>query len=96
MNWTKVIIGGAIISAAHFALTIFFFLYFGLGMSRTGADFTLNIWAQPGTFLGGLVYEGNSAGYIIYFTNAVFYFFIGCIISILAMKKFNNSQERTE
>ena len=79
---------GFLFSVCHFVITVVFGVYFGLGMSRSGAWFTKNIIMQPGAFIVTLFSNADSQMHrYILLINFVFYWIIAALFFYLRNRK---------
>jgi hypothetical protein len=81
---SPVLVGG-VVAGLHAALSGAMFLWFGLGMSRSGTRFLVNYWMQPGTWLSSTL---GLPGWCTWFINAAVWFLVGSVGALLFGRHF--------
>jgi ABC-type Mn2+/Zn2+ transport system permease subunit len=84
----KALLCGFGISIFHFLLSVVLGIYYGLGMDKAGAKFTISFFMQPGTAINNAHESVNPL-----VVNAVFYFFIGFVGTYLFFLKKSKSNK---
>jgi len=77
----RAVFGGAVIALLHLGLSFLLFLYFGLGMSRGGSAFVVDVLMQPATAIArALENRGYGDPFNPFVMNLTFYWLLGAVL----------------